>query len=134
AGNADFVKTENEAFIKTVEGFIANLTELLDILEEKIQKPRKAAPDPDLLARIWDAAENYDMGELDSAMEELEQCVYESDADLVPWLREQIDKSEFEEIMERLMFLLPEKILPGEEEFLLEESILLDEEVLFIEA
>jgi hypothetical protein len=43
------------------------------------------------------------MSELDRVMEELEQYVYESDADLVPWLREQIDKSEFEEIRERLM-------------------------------
>jgi hypothetical protein len=36
-------------------------------------------------------------------MEELEQCSYELEADLVPWLREQIDKAEFEEITERLM-------------------------------
>jgi hypothetical protein len=33
----------------------------------------------------------------------LEQYAYESDADLIPWLREQIEKSEFEEITERLM-------------------------------
>jgi hypothetical protein len=44
-------------------------------------------------------------------MEELEQCVYEMEADLVPWLREQIDKSEFEEIMERLMPQMQEEIL-----------------------
>jgi hypothetical protein len=47
--------------------------------------------------------ESYDISEIDSAMEELEQCTYESESDLVPWLRDQIDKSEFEEIMGRLM-------------------------------
>jgi hypothetical protein len=111
AGDADFVKSENETFIKAAEGFIANLNGLLDVLEEKTAKPRKAAPDPVLLARICDAAENYDMSELDSAMEELEQCVYELDTNLVPWLREQIDKSEFGEIMERLMPHMEEVLL-----------------------
>jgi signal transduction histidine kinase/DNA-binding response OmpR family regulator len=125
-GNAGFVKTENGTFIEAAERFIANLTELLDMLEEKIQKPRRAAPDPDLLARIGNAAENYDMGELDSAMEELEQYAYESDAELVPWLREQIDKSEFEEIAERLVSRIQENILPREE--------ILRGEVLFVEA
>jgi signal transduction histidine kinase/CheY-like chemotaxis protein/HPt (histidine-containing phosphotransfer) domain-containing protein len=102
-GKEDFVKEENEDFIRAAGQFIGNLSGLLDVLDENIQKPRKAAPDPALLARVRDAAENYDMSGLDSTMEELEQCVYETDAELIPWLREQIDKSEFEEIMERLM-------------------------------
>jgi CheY-like chemotaxis protein/HPt (histidine-containing phosphotransfer) domain-containing protein len=127
AGNADFVKAGNEAFIESVERFIARLTELLDTLEETIQKPRKAAPDPVLLARIRDAAEQYDMGELDRAMEKLEQCAYESEAELVPWLREQIDKSEFEEIMKRLVPLIPAETLLPEEELPLREEILLVE-------
>jgi signal transduction histidine kinase/CheY-like chemotaxis protein len=116
----DFVKNENEGFIESAERFIENLAGLLNVLEEHLQKPHKAAPDPDLLARIRDAAENYDMSGLDSAMEELEQCVYEKDAELIPWLREQIDKSEFEEITERLT---PEQ-----------ENFLLQEEILFVEA
>jgi signal transduction histidine kinase/CheY-like chemotaxis protein len=111
AGNADFVKKENEKFIKATEQFIANLAELLKMLEEKIEKPRKAAPDPALLAKIRDAAENYDMSGLDSAMEELEQCAYELDAELVLWLREQVVKSEFEQITERLMTQSMEDIM-----------------------
>jgi signal transduction histidine kinase/FixJ family two-component response regulator len=111
AENADFVNSENEGFIQAAEQFISSLTELLDVLEKNIQKPHKTAPDPALLAKIMNAAGNYDMSELDRAMEELEQCVYELDADLVLWLREQIDKSEFEEIMERLMPRITEEIL-----------------------
>jgi CheY-like chemotaxis protein/HPt (histidine-containing phosphotransfer) domain-containing protein len=103
AGNRKLVEEKNEQFIRTVERFVADLSGLINVLEENLQKPRKAAPDPALLDRLRNAAEQYDMGELDSAMEELEQCVYESDEDLVPWLREQIDKSEFEEISKRLM-------------------------------
>jgi hypothetical protein len=75
----------------------------LDILEKGRQKPRRMAPDPVLLARILKAAEDYDITGIDGAMEELEQCSYVSDSDLVAWLREQIAKSEFSEIRERLM-------------------------------
>jgi HPt (histidine-containing phosphotransfer) domain-containing protein len=131
AENAEFVKRENEGFIEAAGLFITNLSILLDVLEAKIQKPRMTAPDPALLARIREAAENYDIGGLDSAMEELERCVYETDAELVPWLREQIDKSEFEEIMTRLAPQVQEEIFLREE--ILEEEIL-EEEILFIEA
>jgi hypothetical protein len=103
AGNLALVQAENDGFIAAAEQFIADLKGVLDILEEKRQKPQKAAPDPVLLARVREAAEHYDMGEIETIMEELEQCRYESDTDLVPWLREQIDKAEFEEIAVRLM-------------------------------
>jgi HPt (histidine-containing phosphotransfer) domain-containing protein len=111
AGNAGFVKDENEKFIIAAEEFITNLTELLAVLENNLKKPRKIAPDPDLLASLRDAAENYDMGGLDRVMEELERYTYELDEELVPWLSEQIDKSEFEEIMERLMTQTREELL-----------------------
>jgi signal transduction histidine kinase/DNA-binding response OmpR family regulator len=102
AGNLDFVTKENGGFILAAERFITVLSGLLDILEENLHKPHRAAPDPALLDRLRNASENYDMGELDSVMEELERCVYESDTELVPWLREQVDKSEFGEITKRL--------------------------------
>jgi CheY-like chemotaxis protein/HPt (histidine-containing phosphotransfer) domain-containing protein len=103
AGDLTLVEAENAGFIEAAEQFIADVKGFLDMLEEKRQKPLKAAPDPALLERIREAVENYDMSELENAMEELEQYGYESDTDLVPWLREQIDKSEFEEIAVRLM-------------------------------
>jgi signal transduction histidine kinase/CheY-like chemotaxis protein len=103
AGDLALVQAENGGFIDEAEKFIAELTGFLDILEEKQCKPRKAAPDPALLEKIRDAAEHYDMGMLETAMEELERYRYEANADLTPWLREQIDKSEFEVIQARLM-------------------------------
>jgi HPt (histidine-containing phosphotransfer) domain-containing protein len=102
AGDLDLIKEKNDRFILAVEEFIADLSGLLDILEGNLHRPRRDAPDPVLLAMLRNAAENYDMGGLDCAMEELERCVYESNTELVPWLREQIDKSEFGEITRRL--------------------------------
>jgi signal transduction histidine kinase/CheY-like chemotaxis protein/HPt (histidine-containing phosphotransfer) domain-containing protein len=103
AGDLAVIKAENESFIEAAGKFIEDLNFLLNVLDEKLQKPRKVAPDPMLLARIRDAAENYDINGLDEAMEELERYTYEADTGLVPWLREQIDKSGLEEITERLM-------------------------------
>jgi signal transduction histidine kinase/CheY-like chemotaxis protein len=103
AGDLAFIEAENEDFIGAAGKFIDDVKRLLEALEAKQQKPRKATPDPMLLARIRDAAVKYDMSGLDEAMEELERYSYEADTGLVPWLREQIDKSELEEIAERLM-------------------------------
>jgi signal transduction histidine kinase/FixJ family two-component response regulator/HPt (histidine-containing phosphotransfer) domain-containing protein len=103
SGDMAFIAAENDRFIDSVEKFIADVRRLITILEDKQKKPWKPVPDPVLLTKIRDAAEDYNMGKLDQLMEELEQWDYESNADLVPWLREQIDKSEFEEITERLI-------------------------------
>jgi signal transduction histidine kinase/FixJ family two-component response regulator len=119
AGDLDLVKEGNDYFILAAQRFIADLSGLLGILEENLHKPHRAAPDQTLLDRLRNAAENYDMGGLDSAMEELEQYVYESDTELVPWLREQVDKSEFEEIIKRLM---PEQEAAQQEVVLLYEA------------
>jgi CheY-like chemotaxis protein len=108
AGDLAFVAEENDRFIEAAEEFIAALAGLLVALEDNQQKPLRFVPDKALLAKLRYAAENYDMNEIDRAMEELEQYSYESDGDLVPWLRDQIDKSEFEEITERL--LSPEQV------------------------
>jgi signal transduction histidine kinase/CheY-like chemotaxis protein/HPt (histidine-containing phosphotransfer) domain-containing protein len=111
AGDSGFIEEENDRFIIDAEQFITGVTRALDELEERLEKPHRDAPDPILLAKIRDAAENYDISGIDSAMEELEQYRYESDPELVPWLREQIDKSEFTEILERFLPMEQELIL-----------------------
>ncbi|MDR1949429.1 MAG: response regulator [Spirochaetaceae bacterium] len=113
AGDLNYVEEENDQFIEAAHQFIADLTGLLNVLEEKQQKPCRVVPDPHLLAQIRYASENYDINEIDRIIEELEQCTYEVDADLVLWLREEIDKSEFGEIAERLTLRAQEEILPA---------------------
>jgi CheY-like chemotaxis protein len=102
-GNMAFIEAENEGFIDTVEKFIGGLRRIIEDLEGKREKPLRPTPDTALLAKIREAAENYDIGELDRLIKELEQYNYESNADMVLWLREQIDRSGFEEITEWLM-------------------------------
>ncbi|MDR2102836.1 MAG: hypothetical protein LBP42_01895 [Treponema sp.] len=103
AGDLALIEAENDRFAGTAEKFITDLTGLLGRLEKNLPRPRRPAPNPVLIQKIRNAAEDYDINELDHALEELEQYIYRSDADLASWLREQIVKSEFEEITGRLM-------------------------------
>jgi signal transduction histidine kinase/CheY-like chemotaxis protein/HPt (histidine-containing phosphotransfer) domain-containing protein len=105
AGNMVLVEAENGEFIAMVEKFIIRLDDLLNTLNLLLQKPLRPAPDRALLAKVLEAVENYEMGDLDEALNELEQYNYETEADLVSWLRDQIDQSEFESVKLRLMSL-----------------------------
>jgi hypothetical protein len=101
-GNYDFVKSHNALFIKLTEIFIRAIEELLDEVDALVKKAVKPTPDPELLAAILKASQNYDMDTLDQTIAELEQYSYESEGELVVWLREQIGKSALEEIEKRL--------------------------------
>jgi HPt (histidine-containing phosphotransfer) domain-containing protein len=106
AGNYNFVKSHNASFIKITENFIRAIKELLAEIDAAtdtaVKKPVKPAPAPELLAAILKASQDYDMDTLDQTITELEEYSYESEGELVKWLREQIGKSAFEEIEKRL--------------------------------
>jgi hypothetical protein len=66
------------------------------------EKPRRAFPDREILARLKKCCEAYDISGIDEAIEELEGSSYDTGADLVAWLREKIDIMELDEIIGRL--------------------------------
>jgi HPt (histidine-containing phosphotransfer) domain-containing protein len=100
AGNIDGVK--NDKLIEDTETVVANIKSWLEQYESLGAKPRLKAPDRELLARLGQCCENYDMIGIDQVLSELEGVDYEEDADLVTWLREKIDVSEIAEAAERL--------------------------------
>ena len=102
AGDMDFVLTHNPSFIDFMETFITNIRGFLEIYGSEDRKPKKTAPDPALLAELLDACRAYDMVGIDTIMEALERFRYETQDELVTWLRGQIDTSGFEQIAERL--------------------------------
>jgi CheY-like chemotaxis protein len=101
-GNIDFVKARNGPFIELTESLIRYIRDLLAELDGETQRPQQPAPDPALLEAVLQASRDYDIDGLDKAIIELEQYRYESQGDLVEWLREQSGKSAFERIEERL--------------------------------
>jgi CheY-like chemotaxis protein len=102
AGNGDieFFNAHSGAFLDALENLSMSLKDFLDTV--KIKKPLLPAPDPALLTKVLEASIQYDMEQLDAAMDELEHYGYESGSDLIVWLREKIANSELEKIQERL--------------------------------
>jgi signal transduction histidine kinase/CheY-like chemotaxis protein len=111
AGSLAFVELENGGLIAMAEKFIIRLADLLATLDLLLQKPLRAAPDKTLLAKVLEAVENYEMGGLETALAELERYSYETEGDLVSWLRDQIDQSEFEAVKIRLIARAREDVL-----------------------
>jgi CheY-like chemotaxis protein len=101
-GDSAFVAAHTADFIAAAEALIANLQKALDTAENREAKPLREKPDPELLKRISAAAADYNISALDTALEELEQYRYVAQEDLCAWLRDRVERSEFEEIRCRL--------------------------------
>ena len=97
---------ENEALINDARALVADLREWLDRHRPKENKRRLNAPDPELLKILTRHCEQFDMNGVDEAMEQLESASYENDNDLIKWLREKVDTSDFTVIAERLNALI----------------------------
>ncbi|GHU06970.1 hypothetical protein FACS1894151_00580 [Spirochaetia bacterium] len=102
AGDLDFIYSHGTPFITAVEDLIGSLKVLVERVEAHFVKPKKPAPEKEYLDRILKAAGSWDIDEMDKAIEELEKYQYESQGDIVLWLKEQIGMSQFDKIHERL--------------------------------
>jgi PAS domain S-box-containing protein len=102
AGNLQGVLMRNDKLIADAELIVASVKEWLDKHDIQDEKPRKKAPDRELLARLRESCENYDMDEIDEIMKELESFDYEEDADLIEWIREKVDMSKMGDVANKL--------------------------------
>ena len=67
---------------------------------------RRNIPDAATLSKVSAACEKYDIDELDEAMMNLEAYEYEIDDELVVWLRENVDRMNYNEIIYKLSSLI----------------------------
>jgi CheY-like chemotaxis protein len=102
AGDMQFINARSGALIESLEKLIPVLKNFLDEIQNANQKPPREAPDPALLARLLKASADYDMEQIDAVMTALEQYRYESQTDLINWLRKEISNSELENIRAHL--------------------------------
>jgi CheY-like chemotaxis protein len=101
-GDLRFIEDNNLRFLDAAYELICDIAEWLnENYSSETRKPRKA-PDPATLRCLRDACLNYDVDEIDSAMQELEAFEYEKSAELVSWLRNKVDQMEFREIYDNL--------------------------------
>jgi HPt (histidine-containing phosphotransfer) domain-containing protein len=99
-----------EAFLAQVNPFadeafilIENINEWLKEYDANSGKPCLTAPDRNLLKKLRQSCEEYDIMGIDVALDELERYEYETGADLVSWLRQQTIMMELDEIIARLV-------------------------------
>ncbi|MCL1976131.1 MAG: response regulator, partial [Firmicutes bacterium] len=102
--NYDYIKAHNETFIKNMEALLNSLREML--YNTATQKPKKPAPDTQVLADLLAASKCYDIDGVDLALGELQKYEYDSDEELIIWLGETIKNMGFKEITQRLTQIL----------------------------
>jgi signal transduction histidine kinase/CheY-like chemotaxis protein/HPt (histidine-containing phosphotransfer) domain-containing protein len=102
AGDYAYVATHNATFLAAAWKLITDLEEMLDGMDLKNSKPIKDKPDDETLSKLLAACQNYDMDGVDSAMAKIESCRYKADDGLAAWLRENVDRVNFADIIEKL--------------------------------
>jgi HPt (histidine-containing phosphotransfer) domain-containing protein len=101
-GDLQGVLAKNDKLISDTETIVANVQEWLEQNDIRKIKPLLKAPDRELLAKLRQCCESYDMAGIDEVMSELDKYDYEEDADLLEWIRERIIVMEVFEIAERI--------------------------------
>ena len=102
AGDLQGVWAKNDKLIADTEVIVTNVKAWLEKNDVQAAKERKKAPDKEILAKLRESCESYDMDGIDEAMKELEKYDYDENADLVKWMREKIDVSKMGEVAKRL--------------------------------
>ena len=100
AGDIAFVNEHNAALIEAASKLTAGIAAALAAISGP--KERKTSPDGALLDELKAACEDFDMDRIDAAMAQLEQYQYETLQDLIVWLREMVDKMDFDSMAKRL--------------------------------
>jgi Signal transduction histidine kinase len=102
AGDLQGVLAKNDKLLADAQVIVANVKEWLDKNDVHDAKPRKKAPDRELLVHLRESCESYDMDGIEETMKELESFDYDEEADLVKWIREMIDISKMGDVAKRL--------------------------------
>ncbi|MCL2387633.1 MAG: response regulator [Defluviitaleaceae bacterium] len=105
-GDHDFISVHNKTFVKIIKALLEDINQTLSQLSAEKKKTKKQSPDETLLKKLQQACEQNDMLEIDEIIEELTAHEYQTNNDLVEWLREMADEMNYDEIVERLEELL----------------------------
>jgi len=106
SGDMGYINEHNPSFIEMLETLVSDAGEMLTDIDADKLKPKKEKPEIDVLIKLLAACNKYDMDGADAAMREIEKYQYETDNELVYWLRENIDMVNFEETAEKLNSIL----------------------------
>jgi HPt (histidine-containing phosphotransfer) domain-containing protein len=102
ANNFAFICTYNAGFIEAVEKLIADLSDMLSMLDADIAKPQKSRPDTEILDQLLKACKKYDMDAVDALIQDMGRYEYTQDGGLASWLRDNAEDSNFAQMIQRL--------------------------------
>ena len=93
----------NGKLIADTKIIVSNIQAWLDQYDAtREKKPVQKQPDKDLLIRLRKSCESYDIKGSDKILTILESTDYEKDGDLIKWLRDKIENSDFSEAADKL--------------------------------
>jgi len=98
----NYINNNNPAFMDCARKLVSDIEKMLSKLDAENPKQKKDKPGTQTLSRLLAACRDYDLDEADEAMAELEEYQYESDGGLAQWLRDNIDRMDFSQIVQRL--------------------------------
>ena len=103
SGDIEKTITMNLPFIEKAEALLNDLDKVLQkAASHKAPLKEARAPDTKLLSRLLEATNEYKAAEMEEIIRELESFRYDSGSKLITWLREQMDKLEYDAIREWL--------------------------------
>jgi len=101
-GDFNYIRDHHKTFLTEAWKLISDLEKMLDDLDAENPKPLKDSPYAGTLKHLLDACRDYDIEEADKAMAEIEKYKYTADDGLANWLRDNIDRTNFKEIIGKL--------------------------------
>jgi len=101
-GDYGYISAHNEDLSEATRKLISDIFVLLEEVNADNMKPKRERPDAEVLEMLREACVNFEMDDVDKALARLESFEYESGGELVAWLREHAEQTNFNEIIERL--------------------------------
>jgi len=102
SGDISYVRENHTMFRDTVRKLIDNLDAFFLDMDTENPKPVKSEPDKEMLAKLRDACNSFNMDDLDAAIEEIDKYQYESDDGLIDWLWEAIGRMQLKQVAVKL--------------------------------
>jgi signal transduction histidine kinase/DNA-binding NarL/FixJ family response regulator len=102
------LRANHEILLEKTETLLADMKKFLKDTAGGAERKRAPEPDAALLRKMSQAAALFDIQALENILSELRQYEYESNEELVSWLREQVDNLEYDAIRERLKHYNPD--------------------------
>jgi len=102
SGDLEYINKNHSSFLKKARELVSCISKVCASIEINNDKPLKDKPDIKILFNLITACNDFDMDGADEAIAELEKYKYESDNELIEWLRNAVDGMQFEEITKKL--------------------------------